>query len=935
MRSMVVLWVAAAACSTPATEPKHALPARVIATVDPPQPTLRLPRHFAPTGYRARLAVDPAKPTFTGEIEIAGTLATATHVIWLHGKDLVVRDAKAIGATAIPLTVTPRGEDWLEVRAAVPLVPGTWTLALRYEGKVTMDAVAGAFHSVYGKDAYILTHNEPVYARRIFPCLDEPDRKVPWQLTLDVPAQLVAVANTPIAKTTPLAAGHVRVEFERTRPLPTYLLAFAVGPFAIVDGGASKSGIPVRIVVPRGTEARAAYAAASTAKLIDVIETWFAMKFPYPKLDVIVAPAFDGDAMENAGAIICDPANALVDAKQPSWQSRYTAAIVIGHELAHQWFGDLVTPAWWDDLWLNESFATWMESHLGEWFEPSWQDRGLFVSVRNAALHSDALVSARTIREPIDNPGAILNAFDGITYAKGASVLRMIERYIGEVAFQRGVQAYMHAHVDGVATATDLIHALETASGKPLAGIFASFLDQAGAPVMTAKLACDGTSRVTFTQARFLPPGSNVLGGVAPRWTLPACVAYERDGKRATACGVLDANHASIELAGKCPTWVMPNADGDGYYYNELAVRDVEVLRDRAWPVLTVHERRTLLEDARAQALVGKLPIATLMSLQQKLLGAMDKSGERRTRSSAEGDAESMDKSGERRTRSSAEGDAESMDNKFAIADALGGTGRFLSLFLMTGLPFRVDAAIPAALRDRVTRRVRDSIGPRVRAIGLLGPRASISHEMIAGALVYSAGFVREPALVAQAVKLAANYHELPSEIRGLVLQLAADASPQVADRLHADALAEPERERRNEILNALAHIRDPARLAKHLDLALDPRLDVGDLGSLLFGFDDEATRAGVEQWMYVHLPALTKRLPPATEGSIARFLGVIFTAACDPLRRDAIADFVTKNFAGVLGGARMVKQQIEGMDQCIAQRSLVEPSLRAWLGVK
>ncbi len=885
------------ACSNPpphVAPPPTAPPVLVVTVADEPQPTLRLPRHFTAVSYAARLAIEPSKPTFGGDIAITGDLAKPASVIWLHGKDLAIRSAVARrDRETVPLAVTAKGEDLLEVRAARPLAAGRWILAIAYDGKVTMDAVAGAFHSSIGKDDYVMSNFEPTYARRVFPSLDEPDRKVPWQLTLDVPTGLVAVSNTPIARSAALDATHTRVEFVPTRPLPTYLIAFGVGPFEIVDGGKSKSGVPVRIVTPRGTADRAAYAASITPRLIDFLEAWFAIPYPYPKLDVVVAPAFDNDAMENSGAIFCDPTNSLVDKVHPSQASRHNIAMTIGHELAHQWFGDLVTPAWWDELWLNESFATWMEDKIIRGFDPGAHDEGLEVGVRSGAIHADAGTTARRIREPIVAPGGIIGAFDGITYNKGAAILRMVERTMGEEPFRRGIQAYVRAHADGTATAAGLIAALDTAAGKPIEPVISPLLDQAGIPELAVTLACDPEPHVTLAQHRFVPPGSPAPT-TNPTWKLPICVVYPRAGKRAEACGLLDGPELALPLDGACPAWVMANADGVGYFYTAHTEKAAATLRDQAWPLLSGPERRVVFEDVRAQVLIGKLPIATLMAFVPKLLGG----------------------------------------DRFAVGDALGGYGRFAPNDT-TGLPFGIDQAIGPTLRPAVLRWIRDAIGARGRAAGFVRRDTDdYNTEVTSQVLVLAAVRARDPELLKQAVALAEHYRDLPHATRVLVLAAAVDASPALAARLHAAVFGEPDRELRGELLSALGHIHDRKRAFAELDLALDSRLEVGDIGALMFAWDDEDTRANTEAWMRQHVAALMKRLPPPNEGSVARYFGGMFTAACDPARRDEIATFVTATFGPILGADRIVKQQIEKMDQCIRQRAIVEPSVRAWLKV-
>ena len=557
----------------------------------PPEPTLRLPRNFLPTGYAARLDLDPAKAGFEGAIQIAGNVAEPSLVIWLNAKQLTVHKAVAqrAGQPDVVLSATAKGDDFLELRAAQPLEAGAWTLAIDYAG--TFDALntSGAFKQTVGDASYVYSQFEAVYARRAFPCFDEPDSKVPWQLTLDVPKALIAVSNTAMTGETPLDGGKKRVEFGQTRPLPSYLVAFGVGPFEIVDAGKTKRGTPVRIIALAHRAADAAYAAKTSAKVIDLLEDYFATPYPYEKMDMLAIPITVGfGAMENAGLITYTETLMLMDGKASN-ERRLRWISVAAHELAHQWFGDLVTMAYWDDIWLNEGFASWMGRKTVARFDPAWHEDQGELATRDTALESDSLVSARQIRQPIAGQDDIYTAFDRITYDKGASILNMFESYLGAETFQRGVRDHLAAHAYGNATSTDFAAAISTASGKDVNAAFQTFLEQAGTPELTTTLACEGgKATVALAQQRYLPPGSGAATATKP-WILPVCVAYDAGGKRAEACTQLDAAAGAIALESHaCPRWVMPNVNGRGYYRNHYTAAQIGALRDEAWPPAVV-----------------------------------------------------------------------------------------------------------------------------------------------------------------------------------------------------------------------------------------------------------------------------------------------------------------------------------------------------------
>ncbi len=889
-----------AACSAPSPAPRQPVPAPAAVPAVAPSagpaelPGLRLPRTFAPASYAATLSIDPAADTFDGTIAITGEVTQATPVIWLHGRDLTIRRASAQHGGEQPITVTPRGADLLEVRGAFE--PGTWVLEIAYTGTLEAVNTAGAFKQHYRGDDYVYTQFEALYARRVFPCIDEPDVKVPWQLTLDVPKSVIAVSNTPVMRESEVA-GKRRFEFAKTKPLPSYLVAFGIGPFDIVDGGKTKSGTPVRIIALKGRAAEAAYAAKSTARILDLLEEYFAIPYPYEKLDILTVPIVIGfSAMENAGLVTSVEQRVLFDPKQPSWQQRRGYIGLTAHELAHQWFGDLVTMAWWDDIWLNEGFATWLGPKIVARFEPAWHAELDVLDTRMTALDADSVVSARKIRQPIAKLDDIYNAFDGITYSKGAAVLGTFEAYVGPKVFQNGVRDYLRARAFGNATSTDFVAAISAAAGKDLAPAFATYLEQPGAPELEVKLACGkGAPVVELAQHRFVPSGSPEPA-VQPPWLVPMCIAYERGGKRAETCTLMTKATDTVTLASKrCPRWVMPTAGGRGYYRVRYTAPQVVKLRDEAWPLLSWTERRALFFDVvgaigyrprgirreLAKTPSATLPLPVVLSLVPKLLAGAD---------------------------------------RHTIEDA-------------TSLAASLDRFVADSQRPKYEEWMRQTFGPGAAKLGMLPkPGDDLDAESSRGDLLRAAAWYgRDPELVKQCVRLAPR-RDVPAAIRGLVLMVAADSSPLAHAWLLREVKTEADRNRRDDMYRALAAVRDPKRVEAALELLLDPKVEIRESLWMLLGTSTEATRKVAERFVRAHEDALLARLPDDSVTGMVGLLASLFAGSCDAAVRDDARAYTVAHFGKVAGGQRVIDQSFEAMDQCIASRKLLEPALHAFL---
>jgi alanyl aminopeptidase len=568
-----LLAVSLAACSGPDAPPQSATSGK---SAEAP-PLTRLPDWAVPQSYDLALKTDPAQSGYTGTVRIAVQLKQASDHLWLHGKDLKVTTVTVTDAAGKAHTGKYDGAVSKDAgRAGVAridfgetLQPQKLELAIDFSAPYNQ-TLQGYYKVVFAGDAYAMTQMEPISARFAFPSFDEPGFKAPLTLHLTVPDADQAVANAPQASSKPAGEGWKTVTFESTKPLPTYLYAWAVGPWDIVDGPSIPANqwraqpVPVRGIATKGNGPKMERALAMVPGIIEAEEKYYGFGYPFGKLDLAALPDFSAGAMENAGLVTYRDWLLLLDKDSTPGAVRTTFSVE-AHELAHQWTGDTVTLDWWNDIWLNEAFATWMEQKVTEEIHPEWRGDLERIEGGQGAMRNDSLVSARMIRQPITGNGDIETAFDGITYQKGAAVIGMFEHFVGPDVFQKGMQAYIKAHAFGNADADDLVNAIATAAGKGDAfkQAFKSFLDQNGVPLVSTKLDCNGKAGAVpnLAQSRYLPLGS--AGDANRTWGIPVCVRFPHG----TQCQLLDGKSTDMQVAGgQCPAWYMPNADGEGYY---------------------------------------------------------------------------------------------------------------------------------------------------------------------------------------------------------------------------------------------------------------------------------------------------------------------------------------------------------------------------------
>ena len=576
----------------------------------------RLAADVRPTDYDLHLHPDLAAGTFRGEVRIAVRLAKARTAITLHAADLAVTHAAVrVGDDEIPARATlQRADDTVTLQPKRPVPAGEATLALRFEGALSQH-LRGLYAARSGDRRYAFTQCETADCRRILPCFDEPAFKARFRVAVTARDGDTVLSNAPVAREERLGEGLRRVHFEPTPPLSTYLLAIAVGP---LEATAVRlcGDTPVRVWHVPGKGHLAAFGLEAGVESLRRLEEYFDLPYPYAKLDLVAVPDFEAGAMENAGAVFFRETLLLLDPATVAMQERKRAAEVIAHELAHMWYGDLVTMAWWDDLWLNEAFATWMAYRVVDAWKPEWRMWQGFEHDRASALALDALSSTHPIYAPVRSVAEATENFDLITYEKGAAVVRMIEHWLGPDAFRDGVRIYMRRHREGNAVAADLWRALAEASGRDVARVAQAWIAQPGFPLVTTRPARSAGSALAVRQERFFAdPGVGAEKRRA-RWPLPLVVKLP--GGRVERA-LVDGASATMPLPGRRAAWYFANAAAGGFYRVRHDADTCAALVQRLGEALTAVERLALVGDQWALVRADRAPVDSVLELADAL----------------------------------------------------------------------------------------------------------------------------------------------------------------------------------------------------------------------------------------------------------------------------------------------------------------------------
>jgi len=895
--SLLVAFGLAACQKEPQTPRNTVKPGAAAAIPAADIPLGRLPAEVKPLAYQLELTIDPRLDGFSGKTTIEIDINGSRDHFYLHGKAIEADKVQlSDGVNTFDASyeqVDPSGV--VRISSPRPL-QGKIQLVIDYRAPFNQ-ALDGLYKVSESGNDYAFTQFEAISARLAFPGFDEPGFKTPFTTTLRVPENQVAISNTPEVSSA-IVDGMKVVHFAPTKPLPTYLVAFAVGDFDVVEWqdlpptGVRDRPLPLRGIAVKGKGGQLTYALENTNAIVTALESYFGTPYPWAKLDIIAVPDFSAGAMENVGAITYRETLLLFDdTATPERKRRYK--MVHAHELAHQWFGDLVTPAWWNDIWLNESFATWMAHVAMDIAEPDANYRRDLLARGLDVMADDSLVSARQIRQPILSNNDIATAFDGITYSKGGAVLSMFESFLGREDFRRGVRNYMNDFEYGTATADDFIHHLAEASSEQpprlVVSAFNSFLEQAGLPLVEVASSCDGHNlAINLKQSRYFPVGST---GVQDQlWEIPVCLRLGYADNDIKTCLLLNEQDQTFELPQACPDWIVPNADSAGYYRFSLGKDDWKTL-------LAASDRQTTSELMAATGSLtgafnaGQVDVATLMSIAPQLIASPH----------------------------------------WQVATAP-----------IEQMNFMYEKMAAAGQKEELEKRFAEYYEDKLNATGLDTTSAIDQARMQEALVKFMATTARQPALRAELVGMAKAYSGYGSDsqihpeaanpiILGTALVVAVDElGPGFVDYLLGMVERSTDAVVRGLALDAIGSTRDPDKAAEVRELALSPQLRDNEIFNIL---NPQAampeTRDATWAWFQANIDRLSKRIPEDNWGRLT-FFG---KAYCDTEKRHEVEAYFTPRIGELTGGPRNLAQTLEGIDLCVAKVRQHKPELDAWLG--
>ena len=844
----------------------------------------RLPETAVPNSYKLTFTPNFTNDTFGGDEIIQVNVPKATSKIVLNAAEIKFDDVTIeAGGKSQKATATADEKNEMATLAVPNEIPaGAATIRIKFTG-ILNDKLRGFYLSKTDKRKYAVTQFEATDARRAFPCWDEPAYKATFDISIVADKGDTAISNGKLLSDTPgPGADKHTLKFATTPKLSSYLVAMLVGDWKCLSD--EVDGIPLRVCSVPGKEQMGAFAMEATKHILHYYDQYFAMKYPFGKLDQVALPDFEAGAMENAGAITYRETLLLADPRTVSEDQKINIAGVIAHEVAHQWFGDLVTMKWWDDIWLNEGFATWMTAKPLEAWKPEWKQDEQVVAEANDSMNVDSVVATRPIHQDAETRGEINALFDGIAYGKTAAVLHMVESYLGPDTFRAGVNRYLEQHSYANATAEDFWNTQTAVSKKPVNKIMSSFVMQPGVPfVEVSTRDANGKTEVTLGQKRYYyDPALFQKGGGTETWSIPVCLqALNSGGKSGPAqCELLTSREQTFTLQGSGK--VFPNAGAAGYYRYDFNPAQGSSLET----ALTPSDRISLIANEWALVRAGRHTVPQFLSVVDSLKNERD---------------------------------------TFVLSEIIERV-QYINRYLVTDQD-----------RTELQQWVRGFFKPVLNDIGMLPKQgesaaAAALRPRLYGVLGGTTG--EDPEVIAECQKLTQEYMKdpasVPPDLSGVAVNVAALHG---GAELYNQYMAQLKKARTPQeyyaFFYALSSFQQPDLLEKTLQFALSPEVRNQDL--FLIPSVMENRKGGDLAWNFVksHWDDLTKKAGGSIAGAAPFAFGAV-DSFCTPEKRDEVKAFYDSH--QIPGSERQFRASQERINYCIDLKQRQQRPLAEWL---
>ncbi len=834
----------------------------------------RLPQDVHPEHYTLTLTPDLKNATFTGDESIAVDLAMPADSITLNAAEIQFQKVTIdVGAQIVPATVALRKEQEQAIFHFPRQLPaGKLTLHIRYTG-ILNNELRGFYLSKTSKRNYAVTQFEPTDARRAFPCFDEPALKATFDVTLVADKGDTAISNTNVVSDTPGPVnGKHTVHFAVTPRMSTYLVAFLVGDFRCLSG--QSDGVPIRVCATPEKVEEGALALQAAEYNLHYYNQYFGIKYPMPKLDLVGIPDFEAGAMENFGAITYRERDLLIEESTAPLTDKMNVALVVAHEMAHQWFGDMVTMNWWNNVWLNEGFATWLELKPVAAWHPEWPIGLVSGSVSpNQALNLDARRETHAIRAKAETRDEINEMFDGIAYEKAGAVLAMVENYLGEETFRRGIHSYLSAHMYGNATAEDFWNAQTETSHKPVDKIMESLIVQPGEPLITFEHPQNGA--VKANQTRFFLDAKATQS--TQTWTVPVCFRPESGEP---ACELFSRAEQSLSVPHG--TFLFADAGGKGYYRSSYESSDYHALLVNIEGRLNPLERVSVVGDEYALMHAGKSTVADYLNLAIEVKG----------------------------------------DRSYEVLGSIA-----------SGLQ-DVYSQIASTEKERaeVAAWIRRTYGPELEKTEVRDAAGLPERQARYAVLFRLLGAVEDPTVISAAKTMAAQYVQDRgagnADLGKDALFIAArNGDAALFNRLQHIAEQSTNSQLQTQALYSLALFKDPALERRALEYAASGKVKNQDAVVLFASaMRDYDTRAVAWQYIQQNWPQVKQQLTSWSGGALVESTG----SFCSTEKREEVTRFFSTN--KVAASERALKRAQDRINECVDFRAEQEPKLAQWL---